>query len=79
LRASSSICRARLQRRVIASDDLRERDVHVGKGDTSAWKRAVREVMHHAPCFGVTRMPGEYPAPQKGNRIVHLPVRRPAV
>jgi len=55
---------ARLQRRVVASHDLRERDVHVGKGDTGARKRAVREVVHHAPSFGVTRMPGEFPAPQ---------------
>src|SRR5271165_5371543 len=70
---------ARLQRRVIASHDLREGDVHVGKGHASARKRAVREVVHHAPCFSVTRMPGEFPAPQKGNCIVYFPARRPAV
>ena len=40
---------------------------------------AVREVVDDAPCFGVTRMPGEFPAPQKGNRIVHLAAWRPAV
>src|SRR6266852_5818906 len=70
---------ARLQRRVIASHDLCQHDVHVGKGHAGARKRAVREVVHHAPCFGVARMPGEFPAPQKGNRIVHLPARRSAV
>src|SRR6266851_7543498 len=70
---------ARLQRRVIASHDLRERDVHVGKGHAGARKRAGRKVVHHAPCFGVTRMPGKFAAPQKGNRIVHLPARRAAV
>src|SRR6266851_2962043 len=39
---------ARLQRRVIASHDLRERDVHVGKGHAGARKRAGRKVVHHA-------------------------------
>src|SRR5216683_2243002 len=70
---------ARLQRRVISSHDLRKRDVDVGKGHASARQRAVREVVDHAPCCGVTSMPGEFPAPQKGYRIVHLPARRPAV
>ena len=70
---------ARLQRRVIAGHDLGERDVHVGKGYAGARKRAVREVVHHAPCFGVARVPGEFPAPQKGNRIVQLAARRSAV
>ena len=65
--------------RFIASYDLGERDVQVGKGYAGARKRAVREVVHHAPCFGVARMPGEFPAPQKGNRIVHLRARWPAV
>src|SRR5439155_23978441 len=68
-----------LQRGVIASHGLRECDVHVGKGDAGAWKRAGREIVNHMPCFGVTRMPGEFPAPQKGNRIVHLAARRPAM
>jgi hypothetical protein len=53
--------------------------VHVGKGHAGARKCAVREIMNYAPCFGVTRVPGEFPAPQKGNRIVYLPARRPAV
>ena len=39
----------------------------------------VREVVHHAPCVGIARMPGELPAPQKRNRIVQLPARRPTM
>src|SRR6266852_291253 len=46
---------ALLQRRVIPGHDLRECYVHVGKGHAGARKRAVREVVHHAPCFGVAR------------------------
>ncbi len=49
------------------------------KSRAGARKRAVREVVHHAPCIGVARMPGEFPAPQKRNRIVQLPARRSAV
>ena len=70
---------AHLQGRVIAGHGLRERDVHVGKGRARTRKRAVCEVVHDAPSFGVTWMPREFPAPQKGNRVVHLPARRSAV
>ena len=53
--------------------------MHIGKGNAGARKRAVREGVHHAPCVGVARIPGEFPAPQEGDRIGHLPARRPAV
>jgi hypothetical protein len=65
--------------RVIARHGLRQRDMHVGKGRAGARKRAGREVVHRAPGVGVPLMPGEFPAPQKRNRIVQLPARRPAV
>ena len=42
---------ARLQRRVIASHDLSERDVHVGKGHAGACNRAVREVVRSCAMF----------------------------
>jgi hypothetical protein len=35
--------------------------------------------MFFSPLFAVARMPAEFPAPQKGNRIGHLPARRPPV
>ena len=38
---------AHLQRRMIASYDLRDRDMPVGNGHTGARKRAVREVVHY--------------------------------
>ena len=53
--------------------------MHVGKGRAGTRKRTGREVVHDAPGFGVARMPGEFPAPQKRNRVVHLPARRPAM
>ena len=68
-----------LQRGVIACHGLRERDVHVGEGRAGARERAVRKVVHHAPCVAVTRMPGKFPAPQERNRIVQLPTWRAAV
>ena len=71
--------RAHLQRRVIARHHLRERNVHVGKRRPGARKRTVREVVHHAPRVGVTRMPGKFPTPQERHRIVQLPARRSAV
>src|SRR5580704_14436939 len=70
---------ARLQRCLIAGYSLCERDVHVREGCAGARKRAVREIMHDAPCYCVTRMSGEFPAPQKRNRIGHLPARRPTM
>ena len=48
---------AHLQGRVIAGHGLRERDVHVEKGRARTRKRAVCDVVHDAPSFGVTRMP----------------------
>jgi hypothetical protein len=70
---------ARLQRRVISSHDLRERDLHVGKGHADARQRAVREVVHHAPCFRVTRTPASSQRHRKETASVTLPARRPAV
>src|SRR5207253_5147209 len=70
---------ARLQRWVIASHGLREHDMHVGKSHPGARKRIGREIVHHAPCVDISGMPGEFPAPQKRDRIGHLSARWPAV
>ena len=70
---------ASLQGRVIAGHELCERDMNVRKSNAGARRRAVRDITHDVPGAHVARMPGEFPAPQKGNRIIHLPMRRSAV
>ena len=59
----------RFESRFIPSHGLCQHDVHVGKGDAGVRKRTVCEIVHHPPSVRVTRMPGELPAPQKGDRI----------
>ena len=73
------LLRARCLLGSIANHGLRQRDMHVGKRHAGARQRTVGEIIHHAPCVRVTRMPGEFPAPQKRNRIVHLRARRSAM
>ena len=70
---------ARLQRGVVAGHGLRQRDVHVAKGHAGARERTGREIVHRAPSFGVARMPGEFPAPQKRDRVGDFAARRPAM
>src|SRR5277367_1380299 len=79
MRELMDLSHTRFQRRIIARHDLRERDMHVGESYAGARKRAVREVVHDAPCFSVTWMPGEFPAPEKRHHIVQPPPRRSAV
>src|SRR5262249_16946034 len=43
------------------------------------WERRVREVVDRTPRIGVTRVPREFPAPEKRHRIIQLAARRSAV
>ena len=54
---------ARLQRGVVASYSVSERDMHVGKSHAGTRECGAREVAHHAPSMAVSRMSGKFPSP----------------
>ena len=54
-------------------------NVHIGEGCAGARERSLGEVVHDPPGFSVSRLSGEFPAPEERHGVVQLAARRTAV